>query len=654
MTYFIIYIFILFCIFSSVIPASKRKKSKTKVGMFYGIAIILMISMLVPVFTHLISFDDSKKVEPADGFDINKYVVKLDVKENNTIDVEEDIKINWLEYGHHGIYKFTPEWLQYTSKNGKTIRRKSALSNLRAEAPEYFYNPNYQYNVSSGVNYTNDESIAKIAYEKSYNYSVDVVKKKPRIKIGSSSVELGTGEKDYIIKYTYDMGSDPYDGYDEFIFHAYGDFWGTKINNPSIEVTMPKSIEGNTVHFFTDKKRKCDVTKYVDYSINNNKLVANFNSDRFENDGYYLEKSGCPYQLDKALTVDIELPDNYFSGGSFNYGYKSLTCTIICLIILFIIFILWLIFGKDYFKKERVVTYLPPKDLSSAEIGYAYKNSYSNKLVISLIVELASKGLIEIREEKKKIYIKGQKPNKDDKNYEKNLEKYNKRVKELNEYEQIVLDELITDSNEFKLKDHKTFYKVFDKIEDKLEKEYRWSINEKAGFVLRYITLVLVFISCVLMIFSYSVFEDMPQKMYFMYYLGYISVFISFFITIFMTRRSRFGEDIRTEIDGFKHFLEVVEKNKLEELVEEIPNYFYKILPYTYVLGISKKWINKFEDIKSVDTTVIPFTTFDYIDTDIYTPAPASSSGSSGGSSCGGGCSSCGGGCSSCGGGGSW
>ena len=39
------------------------------------------------------------------------------------------------------------------------------------------------------------------------------------------------------------------------------------------------------------------------------------------------------------------------------------------------------------------------------------------------------------------------------------------------------------------------------------------------------------------------------------------------------------------------------EKHRLEQLVEQMPDYFYKILPYTYVLGISNVWIKKFEHI---------------------------------------------------------
>ena len=100
--------------------------------------------------------------------------------------------------------------------------------------------------------------------------------------------------------------------------------------------------------------------------------------------------------------------------------------------------------------------------------------------------------------------------------------------------------------------------------------------------------------------------------------------------------------------------------NKLEALVEENPHYFYDILPYTYVLNISKKWINKFENIKMPEVDMGNFhydsdSSFHSIfDNVTYPVAVSSSSGSSGCSSCGGGCSSCGGGCSSCGGGGSW
>lgn len=51
------------------------------------------------------------------------------------------------------------------------------------------------------------------------------------------------------------------------------------------------------------------------------------------------------------------------------------------------------------------------------------------------------------------------------------------------------------------------------------------------------------------------------------------------------------------EVVGFKNFIELAEKEKLEMLLEENPQYYYDVLPYAHVLGVSDKWENKFKDI---------------------------------------------------------
>lgn len=65
----------------------------------------------------------------------------------------------------------------------------------------------------------------------------------------------------------------------------------------------------------------------------------------------------------------------------------------------------------------------------------------------------------------------------------------------------------------------------------------------------------------------------------------------------YLPKRTPYGNEILGKIKGFKNFLETVEKEKLEAMVTQDPTYFYNILPYTYVLGVSDKWIKKFESI---------------------------------------------------------
>ena len=59
----------------------------------------------------------------------------------------------------------------------------------------------------------------------------------------------------------------------------------------------------------------------------------------------------------------------------------------------------------------------------------------------------------------------------------------------------------------------------------------------------------------------------------------------------------KYGLEMLGKIKGFKNFLATAEKDRLEALVNQNPTYFYDILPFMYVLGISNKWIEQIEDI---------------------------------------------------------
>ncbi len=725
---------------------AKRSSSGLSIGKliaFFWIGHILLI--LLTSFIGSIGslfFDEEEATKIADGFTIDKYNVVLDVKEDNKIDVTENITINFTNGFKHGIYKFTPRWYKYTSKDGKTIKRKSNIIDYRSIGDPY---------------------------------SLDEVKKKARIKIGSAYDYVGEGPKDYTIKYTYDMGTDPFNGFDELIFHAFGDYWGTPINNASIEVNMPKSIEGYNVNFFTDKYRENNVNDLVDYEIKDNSLIAKFNEEKnyelqlkdycskdYNNKNGECDKEYFEYQynpLSKSLTVDIELPEGYFTKGSWNYGYGSFITIMIVIALLIWTIVKWYKYGKDFSKREQTVEFYAPDNLSAAEIGYVYnKRQPTKKLTISLIIQLASKGYIKIDElddkdksieitnlvptpkkpadfestlpkrtivinklkdaddnlqpsektmmdylfkkgdnksldtnidkflevrdnlvtggyieivsDNEKTRLQGKENEK--KLYEEKLNEYNKNLEEhinkvsklpeLTSFEKLVYDRLFDTQDIVLLSAHKTLYKAFDDVNDELKSTFKDKVHDIvatkqiAGAIIRNI---LIFILAVI---AYRYIEDLDPKLNILYYLAFACIFINIFFTIIMKRKTEYGEVITARVKGFRHFLDTAEKEKLESLVSDDPHYFYNILPYTYVLGISKKWIKKFEDIPMPEVDMGSFdyssdSAYSHIGSDLYRPAPVytSSGGSSSGcSSCGGGCSSCGGGCSSCGGGGSW
>ena len=645
--------------------------------------IIFGISILINKANRLASTTSSS----ANGFTIEQYKIVMNVNESNSVDVKEYITVNFYESGHHGIYRFIPSWLEYTNKDGVTQSKQSKISNLKAVGDKY---------------------------------TIDTVSGKQKIKIGDANYTLPIGNHTYEIDYTYDMGFDPYENFDEFIFHAFGDYWGTEIKNASIIIKLPKEFDyKNKVKFFADKYRKQDITSYVNYYVSGNTIYANLSSN---------------YQLNSALTIDVELPDGYFVKGSNNYGNTSLLLCAICILFAIISFVLWVKNGKDLNKVPETVEFYPPEGLDAAEIGYLYKKDTGRKLSIALIIELASKGFIKIieSEDKKtqtiiksnatdinkyinreiKIFklkeykahlfdahhletkiMKDYFPNNVNENivtsnfdnfYENtkylvdngyiridsdSINEYSKeqldtiqKELDLNEFkdkpkmttnEEIVYNKLFEESDETVLSENKYFYKAFIEVGQNVRNSFDDKINDLIAYKWMLITSLGFLICTILWGLSYCFFEDLNPKLNLIYVVSFFSNILTFIFSILMKRKNSYGEQMKSKINGFKKYIELAEKNQIEMLVEQNPNYFYDILPYAYVLGVSKKWVEKFENIPipTNDMGNFAYYNIDSINSlsdSVYIPSSSSSGSSSGG------CSSCGGGCSSCGGGGAW
>lgn len=145
------------------------------------------------------------------------------------------------------------------------------------------------------------------------------------------------------------------------------------------------------------------------------------------------------------------------------------------------------------------------------------------------------------------------------------------------------------------------------------------------------------------------------------YFIGIACITILVIFINIMPKRTPYGNEMLGKIKGFKRFLETAEKSQLEALVNENPEYFYNILPYTYALGVSDVWMSQFETIAmQAPDWYDSNRTFDmhefnnFMDNTMRSaqsamsssPSSSSDGGSSGGSSSGGG--------SGGGGGGSW
>ena len=593
---------------------------------------------------------------------IDNYDVNIVVNSNNTFDITETITA-YFNVPKHGIFRTIPLSNKIVRLDGSTSTNRTQVSNLSVSD---------EYSTSrDGGNY--------------------------KIQIGSLSTTL-TGKQTYTIKYTYNLGKDPVSDYDELYYNIIGNEWDTVIGNVTFNITMPKEFDSSKLGFSKGEVGSTD-NDGINYTVNGNTISGSY--DGILNEG-------------ESLTVRCELPEGYFVDAGLVVNSNIYLMFIIPIVALIISFLLWFIFGRDNRVVETVEFY-PPEGFNSLEVGFLYKGKANSQDVTSLLVYLANKGYIKISDNNdESLFSKadGFKITK--------LKDYDGN----DANERLFLGGLFKDTaveGEATKDDlYDNFYATTHKILSNINnKENKNKIFEKKASKKSIIIILLMLVSVITTIaiptleyagagevamtlficafyipfYAVGIFAKIPL-LFRIFWLGF-TIFHSsvFFSTLpikdaitsepiyligvivgilcligmiicfkIMPKRTPYGNEILGKIRGFKNFLETAEKDKLESMVLSNPTYFYDILPFTYVLGVSDKWIKKFETINMQapswydSHTAFSVATFGTFIGSTMTSAQSvmsssSSSSSSGGSSSGGGSS---GGGSGGGGGGSW
>ena len=593
---------------------------------------------------------------------IDKYDIDIIVNENNTFDITETITA-YFNVSKHGIFRTIPLKNTIVRLDGTTSTNRTQVSNISV-----------------------DNEYKKIRENGNY-----------KLQIGSKDHTL-IGEQKYVIKYTYNLGKDPMNNYDELYYNIIGNEWDTVIGNITFSITMPKEFDSSKLGFSSGTKGSIDNSKVI-YNVNGNKITGSYNGI---------------LDVGEALTVRCELPEGYFVDAKLDINKIDYLMFFVPIIFLVISILLWYIFGRDDQIIETIEFY-PPEGLNSLDVGFLYKGKAENKDVTSLLIYLANKGYLEISNKKielnadkinlnqesrnnanKKIMIlqnkinelKASNPSSQKIKYYENMLDIYKNIDTPINYEQYGLKSSINNinkKNKFlirKLKDYdgtnlheqwfmeglfeynrnevtdsmlyNNFYITNNRILHTINNEQNKNkVFEKSSLNKKIFIILMIIASYCLItippIFTYGeqetlifalvfpgigftallgmLFGDTPisikifgvfwglgfggmpwlaivlpalmQDMSYLicYIIGLLCIGVMILVIKYLPKRTKYGNEMLGKLKGFKNFLETVEKEKLESLVMENPNYFYDILPYTYVLGVSDKWIKKFESI---------------------------------------------------------
>lgn len=121
--------------------------------------------------------------------------------------------------------------------------------------------------------------------------------------------------------------------------------------------------------------------------------------------------------------------------------------------------------------------------------------------------------------------------------------------------------------------------------------KYKTLKLKKSRLILLYCAvglLALLFSALYLVLVPSYVIEPLPK-----FLLAAICFAIVMLSVSLICRKEEYTEKLN-RIIGFKEFIETAEKDKLEEMLESNPEFYYNVLPYAIVLGVSDKWANKF------------------------------------------------------------
>lgn len=470
---------------------------------------------------------------------ITDYNVRIDVGEDNTLAVKEQISA-YFNKPSHGIFRNIP-YSGYIEREDGT----SAKMNARVR----------------------DIAVSEVA-------DVSTRDGECVIRIGDK-YETVSGSRDYTISYNYVIGEDTGEGFDELYYNIIGTEWNTYIDNVTFTVNMPKEFDEKKLGFSAGKYGSVGTTD-IEYSVNGNTINGR------------LTKELSPYQ---GLTVRLELPDNYFYFNYAAYYAKLSLLVLIPALALALVIILWVKYGRDK-KVVDVVEFYPPEGMSSLEVAYWYKGAASQEDVIPLLIELANEGFIEIIQDNYKTESG-------------NISDFTiKRVKDYdggNEYKQIFFDGLF---GRFKDKVYKTdlensFYIYIERILTKInDLDNKTKVFGEKSLNMRIAGWASAIIALLASFFISSRIVGGTEKYVFLL-IGSLICLFAFIFAFFIRQRTNKGHEILQKINGFKIFLEKAEKERLEKLVYENPEYYYDILPYAYVLGVSDAWTKNFEGIAS-------------------------------------------------------
>ena len=525
---------------------------KSKIITFLIFAIVIVVALLLffigsgkisfaynPTSTD--SFNENQK-GTIDSFDS---VIKIN--SDASILVNETIKYDFGDAEKHGIYRYIP--VRYNT----TLGNKSIKLDVQSVARD-----------GSDENYTtsfsgSDESI----------------------KIGNANSTIN-GEHTYSIVYKVTGAIGYFDNYDELYWNITGNGWPVAILNTSASIEIPQNVNSNIT------QSSCYLGVFGSSEKCNTKIegnIASVVSSRILNSGEGLTfavgfPKGIVYKPTNLENVISVIKDNII--------------LLLPIFVLIVMFLIWRKYGKDPKGLSTIVAeYEPPQNMKPTLVGSLVDGKVDPRDITAGIIYLAEQGFLKISRLEKK-WLLG--------NTDYELELLRNDIVQLEQTDKAIFnlffDNDLTIGKKKKISEFK-YDRFFPIIVKEITKDIYQDLTDKGFYEtnpMKAKTPYLVIVPIVLFI-GFRFFAINLGA------LGVFSIILSGIIIIIfgymMGKKTKLGAETKDHILGFKEFLSITEKDRLDfhNAPEKKPEQFMEFLPYAISLGVEKKWAKQFDGI---------------------------------------------------------
>ena len=565
--------------------------------------------LFIPVFL-LFAVCFSINASAESNYVFKDFHIRMDVGEDNSYRITETINCHFTKTSH-GIYRKIPHRNKVTRANGSETFNKALITDISC---------NEQYTTSIEGDYLT-------------------------LKIGDPN-SYADEDVQYIINYTYNIGKDNNTEFDELYFNLYGTEWENTAEHVSFEINMPKKFNSEKLGFSYGLYRSTN-SENINYKVDGNKITGELLIPLASGEGltvrcelpegyfskaesntdytsllFFVLSAICFTLIILMFILNLNSKKKYAPTIEF-YPPENLLCTDLACVIdgkvdaQQMIAVVFHLAQKGYIKiqdgydtspsrkktKNTSYCFIRVKDYDENnyierivfEGLFASNKNFANSTTLGETFSHKLNKAIDTKYKPTKKNVIGK--NFYDCVFKRNFFNY-KNISILllvivgivgiilpnlfyyGKFESAMISNLI---EYFQLIFMTIFLIVIVLIRPVMKK----SKSKKFPFVVAAIVTVLA-----LFCFNsekYSAMQKLSIK-------GSMIFLAAGFVIVTKIQglRTNYGNELYAKTVGFRNFLELAEKPKLEELVEHNPDYFFDILPYAFTLGVSDKWIEKF------------------------------------------------------------